>query len=148
MPEDPSATSSSIRPAPSTTAWTAGGVDCTTPSNATMAASDPTGLVAVTATSVWSSSGANCAAPSDATTATPDSAQPTSGPVTWAAGGTECATPSNATAAASSCYRLGAVAATCSATTTGAAGLANEATTSVPLLPEIGAMSDSTIRPA
>ena len=82
MTEDPSAMSSSIRHAPGTTAWTAGGVDCATPSDATMAVSDPAGLVAARATSVWASGGANCAALSDTTAVASNSVRPTSGAVT------------------------------------------------------------------
>ncbi|XP_066364913.1 cell wall protein SED1-like [Miscanthus floridulus] len=146
--------SSSIRPASSAAAWAVGGADCATPSDATMAASDPAGLVMVTGTSIWASGGTDCAAPSDTTVAAFDSARPASGAITWAAGGTDCATPSDTTTTASDCSWLGAVMDAYSATTegtgttAGAARPGNEATTPSPLLPETGATLGSTIRPA
>ncbi|XP_066383451.1 uncharacterized protein [Miscanthus floridulus] len=154
MPRDLPAVSSSIRPTPGTTAWTASGGDCTTPSDATTVVSDPAGLIAVAATSVWASGGTNCAALSDAAMVASNSARPTSGAITWAAGGMECATPSDATVAASGYSRLVAVATVCSTTTNGtsatagAAGPANKAAAAASLLPKIGVTSGSVIRPA
>ena len=76
------------------------------------------------------------------------------GVVSRATGGADCATPSDTTTAASDCSWPDAVTVAYSATTkvmgatAGAAGPANEAATSAPLLPKIGATSGSTIRPA
>ncbi|XP_066320720.1 uncharacterized protein [Miscanthus floridulus] len=137
MPKDPSAVSSSIRPTSGTAAWATGGADCVAPSDATMATSNPAGLVAVAVTSAWASGGMDCAAPLDATAAasnyawlvrvgddpaTSSSVRTASGAIAWATGGTDCAALSDTTVAVSGYSWLGAVMATSTGDTGPSAG--------------------------
>ncbi|XP_066375089.1 uncharacterized protein [Miscanthus floridulus] len=163
MSGDPPVTSSTIWPASGAVAWATDGVDCATPSNATVATSSGAGLVPVTITSAWASGGIDSATPSDTTVAA--SGYFCLGAVTTTSTGdarpSACgATPAmvDATGMDGSSIHSNAdggvtSVAACSTTTEGmgatadGARPANEAATSAPLLPKTGATSSNDVHP-